>query len=251
MKLIVVENYEEMSAKAAQIIGSHVTLKSNSVLGLATGSTAVGMYKELVKMYGENKLDFSDITTFNLDEYYPIQKNNENSYYQYMKNNLFNQINIRLESVHIPDGEASNTDDECKNYEEKIQAAGGIDIQVLGIGRNGHIGFNEPDIKFEARTHLVTLDDKTIEDNSRFFDSVEEVPRHALSMGIKTIMHAKKIMLLASGQEKSDAVYQMIHGKIVPTLPASVLQLHPDVIVIIDKAAACKLKFDPNGNVIK
>jgi len=251
MKVIVVQDYEAMSLKAAQIIASHVTLKSNSVLGLATGSTAVGMYDELVRMFERKQIDFNEVTTFNLDEYYPLNSENENSYHAYMNAHLFGRINVPSESIHIPSGMADNVEFECQSYEERIQDAGGIDIQVLGIGRNGHIGFNEPDIKFEARTHLVELDKKTIEDNSRFFSSIEEVPKHAISMGVKTIMHAKKIMLLASGIEKSDAIYEMIHGKIVPTLPASVLQLHPEVIVILDEAAASLLSFDAKGNVIE
>lgn len=249
MKVIVVKNYEAMSLKAAQILASHVTLKSNSVLGLATGSTVVGMYDELVKMVEQGMLDMSDVKTFNLDEYYPIRPENENSYHYYMNAHFFSKVNVSSDSICIPDGTADDVEIECKSYEERIQKAGGVDIQVLGIGRNGHIGFNEPDISFEARTHLVSLDEKTIQDNSRFFNTIEEVPKNAISMGIKTIMHARKIMLLASGEEKSDAVYGMIHGKIVPTLPASILQLHPDVVVILDEVAASKLSFDEKGNL--
>lgn len=250
MQVIVVENYEEMSAKAAQILASHITLKSNSVLGLATGSTVIGMYRELVKLAQQNKLDFKDITTFNLDEYYPIPAENEHSYSYYMHKNLFDLINMKQESIHIPNGSAEHVEEECKHYEAKILASGGIDIQVLGIGRNGHIGFNEPNVSFEARTHRVELDEKTIEDNARFFNSISEVPKQAISMGIKTIMHARKIMLLASGEEKSEAVFQMVYGKIKPELPASILQLHPEVVILLDKEAAKKLAFDGSGNLI-
>lgn len=242
MRFVCVENYEEMSKKAADIVASQLILKPNSVLGLATGSTPLGMYQELVKTYQEGHIDFAEVTTFNLDEYYGINKENEQSYYYYMNENFFKNINTN--QVYIPNGMAEDIHKECNEYERRIRSSGGIDLQVLGIGRNGHIGFNEPDIKFEALTHMVMLDEQTIEDNSRFFESIDDVPTKAISMGIKTIMHTRKIILLASGKEKADAVYGAIHGKITPELPASVLQLHPDVVFIVDKEASLKLDLE-------
>jgi glucosamine-6-phosphate deaminase len=241
MRIIVVNNYEEMSKKAAAMVASQITLKPNSILGLATGDTPFGMYEELVRMYKEKQLDFSEVKSFNLDEYFGLDKNNNQSYYYFMMKNLFNHVNIKKENTNIPNGMTENTEEECKNYDKRIDEAGGIDIQILGIGVNGHIGFNEPDVNFEAGTHLVSLDEKTIESNSRFFNSIDEVPTKALSMGIKTIMNSKKIVLLASGAAKADAIAKAVNGKISPELPASVLQLHRDVTVIIDKDAASKL----------
>lgn len=241
MKVIVVNNYEEMSIKAAQIVASQIILKEESILGLATGSTPIGMYKELIKLYEQKIIDFEKTKTFNLDEYFGLNRDNDQSYYYYMRNNLFNHINIKTENTNIPDGTAKDIHEECINYEEKIKKAGGIDLQVLGIGTNGHIGFNEPDIKFESTTHLVNLDEETIKANSRFFDSIDEVPKQAISMGIKTIMHSKKIVLLANGKNKADAIYGTVKGNITPELPASILQLHNDVYIIVDKEAASKL----------
>lgn len=244
MRIVCVDNYDDMSKKAADILVSQIILKSDSVLGLATGSTPIGMYKQLVKAYEDGHIDFEKITTFNLDEYFNIDKKNEQSYYYYMKKNLFEDVNINIENINIPNGMADNIDEECSEYEKKIRDKGGVDVQVLGIGRNGHIGFNEPDIKFEALTHMVKLDEQTIRDNSRFFDLIEEVPTTAISMGIKTIMRAKKIVLLASGKEKAECIYEAIYGNITPNLPASVLQLHPDVIFVIDKQASLKLNLE-------
>ncbi len=238
MEIIKVKSYRELSFKAAQFVASQVILKPESNLGLATGSTPEGMYSEIVKMYQTGIVDFEKVTSFNLDEYIGLGKDSDQSYIYYMQKNFFNHVNIALSNINIPNGLAKDIEKECLNYEEKISKAGGIDLQILGIGRNGHIGFNEPDLKFEAWTHVVQLDEKTIQDNSRFFDSIEEVPKLAISMGVKTIMHAKKIVLLASGEEKAEAVYKMIYGKIIPELPASVLQLHPNVTVICDEAAA-------------
>lgn len=241
MRIITVKDYDELSKKAANILASQITLKPNSVLGLATGATPVGAYRELVRIFNEGDISFSEIVTFNLDEYYGLDKENPQSYYYFMIDNLFKFVNINTANIHIPDGRAKDIQMECIDYENKIKQAGGIDLQLLGIGRNGHIGFNEPDVKFEAQTHLVTLDEDTIEANSRFFASAEEVPDQAISMGIKTIMHSRKILLLASGEEKAETINNMINGKITPELPASVLQLHPDVIVLLDEKAASKL----------
>lgn len=241
MRIIIAENYQEMSNKAAAMVASQIILKPNSVLGLATGDTPLGMYKELIKLYNNKQIDFSEAKTFNLDEYYGIGKENNQSYYYYMMKNLFNHININKENINIPNGMASDIEEECLYYEKRIKEVGGIDIQVLGIGVNGHIGFNEPDVNFEAQTHLVNLDEKTIESNSRFFQSIEQVPTKAISMGIKTIMHAKKIILLANGMSKAEAIFQTVNGKISPEVPASILQLHQDVTIIVDKEAGGKL----------
>ncbi|MFZ5354390.1 MAG: glucosamine-6-phosphate deaminase [Bacillota bacterium] len=241
MRVVVLKDYEELSKKAAIMIASQIILKPDSVLGFATGSTPLGTYRELVKLYRDGNISFSEITTFNLDEYYGLDRENKQSYYYYMKENLFRHVDIDEQRTHIPDGRALDTEAECSQYEESIKRAGGIDLQLLGIGRNGHIGFNEPDVKFEARTHLVNLDEDTIEANSRFFSSPEEVPRKAISMGIKTIMHSRRILLIANGEEKAEVIYDMIKGKITPELPASVLQLHPDVVVMLDKKAGAKI----------
>ncbi|QEK12422.1 glucosamine-6-phosphate deaminase [Crassaminicella thermophila] len=249
MRIICVDDYDEMSKKAANIVASQIILKPDSILGLATGATPLGMYKYLVKTYKDGHIDFEQVKTFNLDEYYGLDKENKQSYYYYMHENFFKFINISKESVNIPNGMAKDIYQESLEYERKIRQCGGIDLQVLGIGRNGHIGFNEPDIKFEALTHMVNLDEQTINDNSRFFDSMEDVPTKAISMGIKTIMHARKILLLASGKEKADAIYGAIYGKITPKLPASVLQLHPDVMFIVDKEAASKLNLEKINEV--
>ncbi|MGH4124102.1 MAG: glucosamine-6-phosphate deaminase [Clostridium sp.] len=241
MRIIVVDNYEEMSKKAAMMIASQVLLKPNSVLGLATGDTPLGMYKELILLHKKNQADFKEVTTFNLDEYYGINRENPESYYNYMIVNLFKHININMENINVPNGMAKDVDAACSDYEEKIKEAHGIDMQVLGIGGNGHIGFNEPDVNFEAETHLVNLDEETIEANSRFFDSIEDVPVKAISMGIKTIMNSKKIILLANGIGKAEAIAKAINGKISPKVPASILQLHNDVTIILDKEAASLL----------
>lgn len=246
MRIIMVDNYDKMSKKAAIMVASQVILKPDSVLGLATGDTPIGMYKEIVNIYNNNEVNFSKTKTFNLDEYYGLNRENTQSYYYYMMNNLFNHVNIDKKNTNIPNGMAENIEDECKSYEKRIVEAGGIDLQILGIGVNGHIGFNEPDISFESETHLVNLDEKTIESNSRFFNSKEEVPTKAISMGIKTIMHSKKIILLACGSSKADAIFKTIKGKINPNTPASILQLHRDVVVIVDKEAASKLDLKEN-----
>ncbi|EOD00144.1 glucosamine-6-phosphate deaminase [Caldisalinibacter kiritimatiensis] len=242
MKIIIVDDYKAMSKKAAIIIANQIILKPNSVLGLATGSTPLGTYNELVELHKEGIIDFSQVTTFNLDEYYDLSPDNTNSYHYYMMNNLFQYINIDLENTNIPNGITEDIDKECESYDQKIIQAGGLDLQLLGIGANGHIGFNEPNIKFESKTHLVGLDEKTINDNSRFFENKELVPKKAITMGIKNIMQARSILLLASGIDKADAIEKTVHGSITPKVPASVLQLHPNATLIIDKLAASKLK---------
>ncbi len=235
IKIIIKDSYEDMSKKSAQLIGAQVTLKPNSVLGLATGSTPEGTYKNLIEMYKNDILDFSETITFNLDEYFNLDAKNENSYAYYMNNKLFNHINIKKENIYIPSGITGNVKKTCLDYDKLIFSYGKIDLQLLGIGTNGHIGFNEPDVHFEAGTHLVDLDDKTIEANARFFKNIDEVPKQAISMGIRNIMQSKKVILLANGSSKVDAVYKMLFQEITPTLPASILQVHNDVTIIVDK----------------
>ena len=242
MRIIVCENYEEVSKKAAQMILSQVTLKPNSVLGLATGSTPVGMYKNLIQMNKERYIDFSEVKTFNLDEYYNLPRTNEESYYHFMYENLFNHININSENVNIPNGMAEDIEAECARYDEAIKESGGIDIQVLGIGNNAHIGFNEPTVNFEKGTHLVELDESTIQANSRFFDDIDDVPKKAITMGVGAIFKSRKIMLLACGENKAEAIYNTVYGKVIPEVPASILQFHNDIVIILDKAAAKLLK---------
>lgn len=241
MRILVCSDYESMSKKAAQIILSQITLKPNSVLGLATGSTPIGMYKNLVEMYESGLVDFSEVQTFNLDEYYKLPITNSQSYHYFMQENLFNHINISPKNIHIPNGMTDNIEEECERYEDAIKDAGGIDIQVLGIGHNAHIGFNEPTISFEKGTHLVDLTPSTIEANARFFESEDKVPKKAITMGTGSIFKARKILMMAYGQGKADAVYNMVHGKITPEVPASILQFHGDIVLILDKMAASKL----------
>lgn len=238
MKILLAKDNAEMSKKAAKILAAQIYMKPKCVLGLATGSTPLMMYQELIRMHKEEGLDFSEVTTFNLDEYIGLSEQSENSYHYYMHKNLFNEINIKPENINIPNGMAEDITKECQNYEKRLAKAGGLDLLILGIGKNGHIGFNEPDIKFETKTHKVQLDQDTINANARFFGSVEEVPKYAISMGIGTIMQARKILLLASGKNKAEAVYKMVHGVVTPDTPASILQLHPDVTISLDYEVA-------------
>lgn len=242
MRVIVTNSYDEMSKEAAKIVAGQIYLKPDSVLGLATGSTPLQMYKKLIAVHEMVGLDFSQVTSFNLDEYIGMSPDNPQSYHYFMKHNFFDFINIKPENIFIPDGMAKDIDTEGRRYDALIEEKGGIDLQILGIGRNAHIGFNEPDIKFEATTHKVKLDDETIEANSRFFENESEVPRYAISMGIKTIMLAKKVVLLASGSNKAEAVYNAVYGSISPSAPASILQLHRDVTVIVDREAGALLQ---------
>ena len=235
MRIILCDNYEELSKKAAKIVASQITLKPDSVLGLATGSTPLGMYNELARLYRQKELDFSEVKTFNLDEYYPIKKKNKQSYDWFMRENLFSKINIKNENIHIPNGETGDPQKECCDYEKSIKANGGIDLQILGIGRNGHIGFNEPDATLNSFTHLTNLTENTIKANSRFFDSFDDVPKQALTMGISTILNAKKIILLASGASKRKVVSEFINGGINTSIPATMLKTHPDVVIICDR----------------
>ena len=236
MRIIDCNDYEEMSQKAAEIVKSQILMKPNCVLGLATGSTPIGMYKKLVGM----KIDFSDVATFNLDEYYPIAQENSQSYYTFMRKNLYDKVNLKKENIFIPNGETKDALRECENYEKAIEKKGGIDLQILGIGQNGHIGFNEPGENLESLTHVVDLAESTINANARFFEKREQVPNQALTMGIATIMKARKIILMASGKNKAEAIEAVLAGKINTQIPATILCAHPDVTIICDKDALSK-----------
>ena len=240
MKIIVVSDYERMSEEVAKIVQAQIAVKPDSVLGLATGSTPLGTYRKLVEM-AKDGLDFSQVTTFNLDEYVGLAGDHPQSYRYYMEQNLFSGVNIPREKTFIPNGTAADLAAECAAYEEKIKGAGGIDLQLLGIGSNAHIGFNEPGSEFGSTTRLVVLAESTIEDNSRFFASREEVPTQSISMGIKSIMQAKQIVLMANGENKADAIWATVLGPVTSDVPASVLQLHPFVTLVLDEAAASKL----------
>lgn len=237
MRVIVCENYEEMSKAGARIVAAQILLHPASVLGLATGSTPVGLYRALSEMYRAGEIDFSGITTFNLDEYYPISPENPNSYRYFMNENLFDHINIPKSRTHIPNGMADDPAAECAAYDRMIREAGGIDLQLLGIGLNGHIGFNEPDGILTTGTHITQLTESTIEANSRFFESRDEVPTRALTMGMETILHARKIILLASGEGKHPAIRQLLDHTITTHMPATLLKVHSDVTLICDRAA--------------
>ena len=242
MKIIRTKDYEEMSRKAANLISAQILLKPDCVLGLATGSTPIGIYDQLVEWYKKGDLDFSTVKTVNLDEYKGLTRDNEQSYYYFMHHHLFDRVNIDEENTHVPNGQVENGDEECLRYEALIKSMGGIDLQLLGLGRNGHIGFNEPAADFPKITHCVDLTESTIEANKRFFASADEVPRQAYTMGIGTIMKADKILVVAKGEDKADAVAAMVQGKINPEVPASILQLHNNVILVADEAALSKLK---------
>lgn len=238
MKIFVEKDYEAMSKKAAEIFIEAIKEKPNIILGLATGSTPIGLYKELIRAHKEEGLDFSKVTTFNLDEYIGLSPEHPSSYEYFMREELFNHINIPRENIHIPDGLAENIEEYCKKYDEMIDKAGGIDIQLLGVGENGHIAFNEPDESLSLGTTIVELTENTIEVNSRFFQSVEEVPRTAISMGIGSILKAKKIVLLANGKRKAPVIKKLLSADRVSTkFPVSFLLLHPDVTVIVDEEA--------------
>ena len=235
MNYIEVESYEELSRKAAAIIAAQVISKPESVLGLATGSSPLGTYDCLVKAYENKDLDFSKVTSVNLDEYVGLTGDNDQSYRYFMDTNLFSKINIRKECTFVPNGCAEDVEKECSDYDARIEGLGGIDIQLLGIGLDGHIGFNEPDDVFIKETHLVDLDPSTIEANARFFESADDVPRKAVTMGMGGIMNAKKVLLIANGKNKEEIIKKAFFGAITPEIPASILQLHPDVTVIYSK----------------
>lgn len=241
MRIYKAKDYEEMSRKAAGIVSAQIIMKPDCVLGLATGSTPVGLYKQLIEWYRNGDLDFSGVRTVNLDEYKGISRENDQSYYYFMHQNLFDHVNIPAENTHLPNGMEPDSEKECRRYEELIQSMGSVDLQLLGIGHNGHIGFNEPADAFDKQVHCVNLTQSTIEANKRFFASAEEVPRQAYTMGIQTIMRSKKILIIANGEGKADIVRDAFFGPITPMVPASVLQLHNDVTLVADEAALSKI----------
>jgi glucosamine-6-phosphate deaminase len=241
MLVIIKKNYDEMSKEAAKIISSKLRKKPDLVLGLATGSTPLGLYKELIRMCKEEGLDFSKVTTFNLDEYVGLPPAHDQSYHYFMYENFLNYINVDKRFIHIPHGMSKDVAAFCEWYEQRIKDCGGIDIQVLGIGGNGHIAFNEPGSSLGSRTRIKTLTPKTRDDNARFFEKMDEVPKYAITMGVGTIMDSKEIILLANGEKKADAVKAAIEGPLTAMCPASIVQMHREVYVLLDKEAGLKL----------
>lgn len=243
MKIYKAKDYKDMSRKAANIISAQVIMKPNCVLGLATGSTPIGTYDQLVEWYNKGDLDFSEVTTVNLDEYKGLPRTNDQSYYYFMHQHLFDRVNIDPERTNVPNGMEPDAEKECGRYEELIRSLGGVDLQLLGLEHNGHIGFNEPGEAFEKETHCVDLTESTIEANKRFFASADDVPKQAYTMGIKTIMQAKKILIVVNGENKADIVERAFFGPVTPEVPASILQLHNDVTLVGDEAALAKIEI--------
>lgn len=243
MKIYKAKDYKDMSRKAANIISAQVIMKPNCVLGLATGSTPIGTYDQLVEWYNKGDLDFSEVTTVNLDEYKGLPRTNDQSYYYFMHQHLFDRVNIDPERTNVPNGMEPDAEKECGRYEELIRSLGGVDLQLLGLGHNGHIGFNEPGEAFEKETHCVDLTESTIEANKRFFASADDVPKQAYTMGIKTIMQAKKILIVVNGENKADIVGRAFFGPVTPEVPASILQLHNDVTLVGDEEALAKIEI--------
>lgn len=242
MKVIKAKNYEDLSRKAANIIAAQVILKPDCVLGLATGSSPLGTYKELIDGYNKGDLDFSQVKTANLDEYRGLPRENDQSYYYFMYNNLFKHVNIDVANTNIPNGMEPDADKECSNYDQVVRDLGGVDLQLLGLGHNGHIGFNEPADHFVRGTQCVDLQQSTIEANKRFFASIDDVPKQAYTMGIGTIMSARKILMVVSGADKAEILQKVICGPVTPYVPASILQFHPDVTIVADEAALAKVE---------
>ena len=237
MRIIRTENYEELSRRAADLIAAQILVKPDCVLGLATGSTPEGTYKELVDRYEKGILDFSQVSSVNLDEYKGLSGDNDQSYRYFMNHHLFDHVNIYKTRTHVPNGLEPDSDKACADYNAQIQAMGGVDLQLLGIGGNGHIGFNEPCEEFIVETHCVDLTQSTIEANARFFASIDEVPKKAYTMGIGTIMRAKSVLLIVSGADKAETLAKVIAGPVTPQVPASILQFHPNAVVVADEAA--------------
>lgn len=232
MKIVKMKNYDEVSEKAARLIAAQIELKPECVLGLATGSTPIGTYKKLIQWCEEGDVDFSQVTSINLDEYVGLGGEDDQSYRYFMDHNLFEHVNIDINNTYVPDGKAKDLKMECEKYDAKIKSVGGIDLQLLGIGNNGHIGFNEPEEFFVTGTHVVDLGESTIEANSRFFESADMVPRQAITMGMKGIMQAKKVVLIANGAKKVEIIKKAVEGPVDPMVPASILQLHSDCTII-------------------
>lgn len=241
MRFVKCKDYDEMSRRAAELISAQVLMKPECVLGLATGSSPIGTYKNLIAMYEAGDLDFSSVKTVNLDEYKGLSGDNNQSYRYFMNTNLFDHVNIDKKNTNVPNGLADDDDAECRRYDAVVKSMGGIDLQLLGLGHNGHIGFNEPDSVYPKGTHCVALTQSTIDANSRLFENKDEVPRFAYTMGIQTIMMAKKIVVVVSGKDKAAIVKRAFTGVVVPQVPASVLQLHPDVTIVGDEAAFSEL----------
>ncbi len=241
MRIYKTKDYDEMSRVAANIISAQVILKPESLLGLATGSSPIGVYDQLVEWYKKGDLDFSKVTTVNLDEYKGLPKENEQSYYYFMHEYLFDKVNINAENTYLPDGMNMDSEAEASRYEDLVASLGTVDLQLLGLGHNGHIGFNEPGEVFEKATHCVDLKESTIEANKRFFDSAEDVPKQAYSMGIGTILKSKKLLVVVSGEGKAEALKNSICGPVTPHVPGSILQFHPDVTIVADEAALSKV----------
>jgi glucosamine-6-phosphate deaminase len=241
MKCYKAKDYKEMGRKAANIISAQIIMKPDCVLGLATGATPIGIYEQLIEWYRKSDLDFSEVITVNLDEYRGLPRSNEQSYYYFMRKNLFDHINILPENTHIPNGMEEDSEKACRDYSNIIRQIGGVDLQLLGLGHNGHIGFNEPDDAFEKEVHCVNLTESTIMANARYFSSQEEVPTKAYTMGIKTIMQARKIVVVVSGADKADILKEAFFGPVTPHIPASILQMHNDVIIVADEAAIEKV----------
>ncbi len=237
MKIIRAKAYNDMGRKAANVLSAQVILKNNCVLGLATGSTVLGIYEQLIDWYQKGDIDFSGVRSVNLDEYVGLTGDHTQSYRHYMNNNFFQNINILRENTHLPNGMAKNLDEECHRYDSLIEGLGGIDMQLLGLGHNGHIGFNEPDEAFEKLTHCVQLKESTREANARFFEKEEQVPREAITMGIKSIMQAKRIVLCVSGANKAQILKHVLTGPVTPARPGSILQMHPNLTVVADEEA--------------
>ncbi|NBJ97438.1 glucosamine-6-phosphate deaminase [bacterium 1xD8-48] len=242
MRIVRAKDYNDMSRKAANILSAQVIMKPNCVLGLATGSTPIGTYAQLVEWYNKGDLDFSNVTTVNLDEYRGLDRENDQSYYYFMNEHLFGKVNVNHERTFLPDGTEKDSEKACADYNQIIEDVGGVDLQLLGLGHNGHIGFNEPGDVFKAKTHCVDLTETTIKANQRFFASIDDVPRQAYTMGIQTIMQARKILVVVSGEDKAGIVKEAFFGPITPRVQASVLQLHPDVTVVADEAALSLVK---------
>ena len=242
MKIYKAKDYKDMSRKAANIISAQVIMKPNCVLGLATGSTPIGTYDQLVEWYNKGDLDFSEVTTVNLDEYKGLPRTNDQSYYYFMHQHLFDRVNIDPERTNVPNGMEPDAEKECGRYEELIRSLGGVDLQLLGLGHNGHIGFNEPGESFEKTTHCVQLTQSTIDANQRLFDEGDAVPEKAFTMGIKSIMQSKHILLIANGEKKAQIIRDAFFGPVTPKVPASILQLHNNVTVIVDKEAGKLIK---------